>query len=254
MVSTIRRAVRAATPALALGTAALTAVLAACSDSPTGPSASASPAAARALPSAPTHSTSPTATSGGAPAPAMLTSWFSLSQAQLDALMADLAAFQAAVVPIPTAGSVSSPAPMDNAGSSPTRSAAGAALVCRAEHGWSATQTIGASGGTLHIGPHQFTVPAGALDHDVTITATSTGSTRRGLDFAPHGLHFQKPVSMTISFAGCEVPTGGTLGVVYTDSNGRPIQRMPAHADHPAHRITALTDHFSGYIASWGRN
>ncbi len=42
-LSSIRRAVRAATPALALGTAVLTAALAACSDSPTAPIASAGP-------------------------------------------------------------------------------------------------------------------------------------------------------------------------------------------------------------------
>ena len=40
----LRYTVRQATPALALGTAALTAVLAACSDSPTGPAASTRPA------------------------------------------------------------------------------------------------------------------------------------------------------------------------------------------------------------------
>ncbi len=38
-LTTVRRALRAATPALALGTAALTAALAACSDSPTAPAA-----------------------------------------------------------------------------------------------------------------------------------------------------------------------------------------------------------------------
>ncbi len=43
-LSAVRRAVRAATPALALGTAVLTAALAACSDSPTGPASAAGPA------------------------------------------------------------------------------------------------------------------------------------------------------------------------------------------------------------------
>ena len=100
-------------------------------------------------------------------------------------------------------------------------------------------------------------MPAGALDHAVTITATSTGSTTRGLDFAPHGLRFLKPVSMTISFAGCSLPEDAqdtVLGVVYIDPSGRPVQRMPAHADHPAHQITALTDHFSGYLVSWNHH
>ena len=44
-LATLRRVIQATTPALALGTATLTAALAACSDSPTGPSAAAAASA-----------------------------------------------------------------------------------------------------------------------------------------------------------------------------------------------------------------
>ena len=55
-LASVRRAVRAATPALALGTAALTAALAACSDGPTSPTGSS--AAQAAVAAGPAHSTS----------------------------------------------------------------------------------------------------------------------------------------------------------------------------------------------------
>ena len=58
--ATFRRALRAATPALALGAAGFTAALAACSDSPTGPVTAVQPAAARATAQGPSHSTSTT--------------------------------------------------------------------------------------------------------------------------------------------------------------------------------------------------
>ena len=66
LFTTLRRAIQTATPVLALGTAALTAVLAACSDSPTGP-ASAGPTAARALAQGPSHSTSTTTSTTTSP-------------------------------------------------------------------------------------------------------------------------------------------------------------------------------------------
>ncbi len=62
-VASFRRAVRAATPVLALGTAAVTAALAACSESPTAPTSTAPPIAARTLPLGVSHSTSSTTTS-----------------------------------------------------------------------------------------------------------------------------------------------------------------------------------------------
>ena len=56
VLTPVRRAIQRATPALALGTAAVTAALAACSDSPTGPTASSRPSAVAARPgTAPLH-------------------------------------------------------------------------------------------------------------------------------------------------------------------------------------------------------
>ena len=64
-LATLRRGVQAATPALALGTAVLTAALAACSDSPTGPTASAGVAATRvAVPGGPVRNVGTTTVVG----------------------------------------------------------------------------------------------------------------------------------------------------------------------------------------------
>src|SRR3989441_2701464 len=44
-------------------------------------------------------------------------------------------------------------------------------LACSPLASDSATQTIGADGGTIYVGPHTLTIPAGALGDTVTITA-----------------------------------------------------------------------------------
>ena len=54
-LATLRRVIQATTPALALGTATLTAALAACSDSPTGPSAAAAASARAPLVAGPSY-------------------------------------------------------------------------------------------------------------------------------------------------------------------------------------------------------
>src|SRR5438128_86704 len=49
----------------------------------------------------------------------------------------------------------------------------------------SVTQTIGPLGGTLQVGPHTFSVPAGALDSTVSITAVVPAGTVNVVQFQP---------------------------------------------------------------------
>lgn len=125
----------------------------------------------------------------------------------------------------------------------------------------SVSKVIGPKGGSFNIGPHKFEVPAGALDSNVTITATAPMGSRDELQFEPHGLQFKQPVQMTISYKGCVVPDSAVLGVSYVERQpdspfavrARTTQRMPAHDDKVATSVSALTDHFSGYVVTWGR-
>ena len=125
----------------------------------------------------------------------------------------------------------------------------------------SVTKVIGPKGGAFNIGPHKFEVPAGALDSNVTVTAVAPTTARDELQFYPHGLRFNKPVQMTMSYKGCVVPDSAVLNVSYV---AHPLQspaaltawsteRLPTRDDKAATSVTALTDHFSGYIINWSR-
>ena len=133
-------------------------------------------------------------------------------------------------------------------------------LRCEPKPEIAVTKVIGPKGGGFNIGPHKFEVPAGALDSNVTITATAPASSVAEVQFQPHGLQFNKPVQMTISYKGCVIPDSVVLGVAYVDHSlnaqswkGPTAQRMPANDDKPATSVSALTDHFSGYVISWSR-
>ncbi|HEY0777785.1 MAG TPA: hypothetical protein VGD56_07440 [Gemmatirosa sp.] len=123
------------------------------------------------------------------------------------------------------------------------------------------TKVIGPKGGALKIGPHTFEVPAGALDSNVAITATAPMNSRLEIQFEPHGLQFGRPVRMTMSYKGCIVPDGALLGVAYMGREVAPADSlqgivralMPTSDDKGASAVSALTDHFSGYTVTWGR-
>ncbi len=137
-------------------------------------------------------------------------------------------------------------------------------LVCSPKHAVTVRKVVGPKGLVFNVGPHKFSVPAGALDTNVTITATAPASLNDELQFEPHGLQFNKPVQMTMSYKGCVVPSDAVLGVAYVghhgnaaasdSSHGATKQRMPAHDDKTTSAVSALTDHFSGYVITWGRN
>jgi hypothetical protein len=115
------------------------------------------------------------------------------------------------------------------------------------------SKQIGPRGGTLRIGPHQLTIPPGALDAVVTITGRAPTGPVVDLQFEPHGLEFKKPVEMAFDYKGCIVPDDEVLGVVYVSHGRRVLEEMPSTDNRPLSKISALTDHFSGYMVSSGR-
>src|SRR5207247_1914187 len=72
-------------------------------------------------------------------------------------------------------------------------------LTCSPLAADSATQTIGADGGTIYVGPHTLTIPPGALADTVTITAVAPADTVNRVQFQPQGLTFNQPASLTMS-------------------------------------------------------
>jgi hypothetical protein len=112
---------------------------------------------------------------------------------------------------------------------------------------------IGRKGGDINIGKHKLVVPEGALSEEVEITAVSSGSSLVDLQFEPHGLHFNEPVQLTLSYEHCILPDAYVNSVVYLGNGNQILEFPPSVDDADADEVTALTDHFSGYAVATRR-
>lgn len=130
---------------------------------------------------------------------------------------------------------------------------------------YAASATIGAAGGTISIPQAGLTVtfPAGAVSAPVTVRVTALAGTNVAYRFEPHGLQFQKDVTvaqdlsltgvvnqlLSVQLAGGYFPdestlTGGTVVVTET---------RPASVDLLRLRTTFTIRHFSGYAVTQSR-
>src|SRR5207244_11721430 len=64
-----------------------------------------------------------------------------------------------------------------------------------------ATQTVGPAGGVIRIGPHALSIPAGALNTPVTITATAPSDHVNRVRFQPERLVFQLVLTLTLRYS-----------------------------------------------------
>jgi hypothetical protein len=126
-------------------------------------------------------------------------------------------------------------------------------LRCEPLPAASASRTIGPKGGELHVGPHRLFVPAGALDAPVVISGATVNGSRREVEFAPHGLTFQKPVRLVLDYDKCLVPAGAALQIVYTGQGNRILAEQPSLDLEELEEVEGWTDHFSGYAVAYGR-
>lgn len=116
----------------------------------------------------------------------------------------------------------------------------------------SVTQTVGPEGGTLSVGPHRLTIPAGALAVPVTITAVAPSDTVAQVRFFPEGLTFASPASLTMSYANCDglnLPV--SKQIAYTTDALAILQLFPSFDDLSGQQVTASLQHFSTYAIAW---
>ncbi len=115
-----------------------------------------------------------------------------------------------------------------------------------------ATQTVGPAGGVIRIGPHALSIPAGALDAPVTITATAPSDKVNRVQFQPEGLVFQRSAALTMSYANCNLL--GTIlpkRIAYT-SDALAILSYVLSVDNLfAKNVTGKLNHFSNYAIAW---
>ena len=116
----------------------------------------------------------------------------------------------------------------------------------------SQSQDIGPLGGTIQVGPHTFTVPAGALDSTVTITAVTGGEPANRIRFAPDGLTFNQPASLTMSWANCGPTALPTPKVIARVSDALALlEILKSVSNPPSQSVTAGVPHFSDYAVAW---
>lgn len=115
-------------------------------------------------------------------------------------------------------------------------------------------QAVGPAGGTIQVGPHNLTIPAGALDSSVVIVAQAPSGSVNSVQFEPEGLTFApgKPARLTLSYANCSLL--GQLApkrIVYTTDLLQILQWLVS-LDDPLHRrVSANLEHFSRYAVAW---
>jgi hypothetical protein len=116
----------------------------------------------------------------------------------------------------------------------------------------SVTQTIGPEGGIIQVGPHTFTVPAGALDTDVTITAVTPSDTINRIQFQPEGLVFNGFTTLRMSYANCSL-LGSLLPkrVAYVSSDFVILDYLPSLDNVFTQTVRGKLQHFSEYAIAW---
>jgi len=116
----------------------------------------------------------------------------------------------------------------------------------------SVTEIIGPEGGTIQVGPHTFTIPAGALDTAVAITAVTPSDTVNQIQFQPEGLVFNGFTTVVMSYANCNL-LGSLLPlrIAYTSSDGAILDYLPSLDNGFTQTVRGKLQHFSEYAIAW---
>lgn len=116
----------------------------------------------------------------------------------------------------------------------------------------SAAQIIGPDGGALSVGPHTFTVPAGALPAPTLITAVVDSTTVNQIRFTPQGLQFESPAVLTMSYANCGLLWGLVpKRIAYTTDDLFILELIPSIDNVLTRTVTGQVTHFSQYAIAW---
>lgn len=124
-------------------------------------------------------------------------------------------------------------------------------LFCPQSQTYSATQTVGSSGGTIVVGPHSLSIPYGALSEPVTITATAPAGDHVRVEFQPHGLTFDYNATLRLSYQDCGLLTVLTARIVYLDDALNILEQIPSTNDIWRQRVSGRIRHFSSYALAF---
>jgi hypothetical protein len=116
----------------------------------------------------------------------------------------------------------------------------------------STTQAVGSGGGTIDVGSHRLTIPAGALDSTVVITAIAPSDTLSRVQLFPEGLAFDEPATLRLSYAHCSgVGTLLPRRVVYLGDDLSILEVLLSFTNLLNRTVSGRLDHFSDYAVAW---
>ena len=126
-----------------------------------------------------------------------------------------------------------------------------ALLRCPPQRYEGKTAIVGPAGGTLWIGDHVLLIPKNALAQEELIVAEAMPTSLVELKFQPEGLLFQQPAKLSLSYKGCEIPTGFDMRLAYLGT-GNEVLELPPSWDWKSYwRILGEIRHFSRYAVAY---
>lgn len=126
-------------------------------------------------------------------------------------------------------------------------------LKCSALPFAQSVATIGPGGGSISADANTLTIPTGALSAPTVITMTvPTGRGVNAVEFAPAGLQFSRPATLSMGYSNCNLL--GTLApkrIAYTTDNLEILYFILSLDNVFAKRVTGQINHFSDYVVGW---
>jgi hypothetical protein len=125
-------------------------------------------------------------------------------------------------------------------------------LACEPQEYTAAAELIGPNGGTIKVGPHELRIPAGALDHEVIISAVVPVSNRVEVQLQPEGLQFATPARLKLSYSQCvQPPEWIKLFIVYLGVNDQVLEVTVSRDKKGLKTVVGWLEHFSRYAIAW---
>ena len=132
----------------------------------------------------------------------------------------------------------------------------------------SATERIGANGGTIELRGTglRMEIPKGALplsrsQRSIDITVTAVSGSGLAYEFEPHGLVFRKPIRIVQDLKDTDLENDDALaglarGIYFdgalSDDEVEAVEERPTEVDVKHKTLSFSVEHFSGYLVAVG--
>jgi hypothetical protein len=113
------------------------------------------------------------------------------------------------------------------------------------------TRIIGPQGGEIHIGPHKLTIPRGALSVPTVITGEMPVDTLVSVQLSPHGLTFNRDVTLELSYKHCFLPKEYFYRLAYIDDWNNILELPFSHDKKGLDEVKGYIEHFSRYAIAY---